>query len=505
VEAGPNNTTVSFVRETIDRKERARHALLQTASERSNGIECLIDTALELEKRDTALGLEKRGVPIKWASIYQTDLSSSWEQAIHFPIRYNGSFTEIDRQVLRNHYVDDENLIPGAYQYYILLKWLNSNSEHDTYFTLVNIKFINPWKYEDGDEYELVQTNSNTVHIIVRGKLRCRSQIRFHKDPFRPCLEKDRIKEDCTVECNMKQFYDKMAINGLDYRDQFRAIKSLKRSQTRTYSSLEQKRPPTLWALMDAAMHAVCVNVVDRRPDVYFLPVHIGEIYLCPNSEVTLSESLIAVTEKVAENEKFIDAHGCIYADNKLIFQYKNQFCLILKSKRTLSKQINLTTDDKEKMKDTKKIIELLVEEANTPKESTSIYILSSDASFCSSNKAEIWQQLKAGILEKPTSTEDVKSASGTTGEVDITKWDPEFFGITPKEAPFIDVQQRLMLQSVSRCLENAKPLKISKNTGVFIGVSGNDFTNRVYSEIKENASGYYSGGTNGSCIAGRI
>ncbi|CAJ0609431.1 unnamed protein product [Cylicocyclus nassatus] len=488
VEAGTSNTIIPFVRETLKITERKKHALLSTAVERRNVSECFVRAALELEKR---------GVAINWPAIYCSNANSfAREKLVEFPLRVAASFTEDDLHVLKNHYVDDENLIPGAYQFYILLKWLNGASRSDGYFTLVNIKFTNAWRYEDGHDYELIQTNSVTVHIVVKGITRSTSQIRFHKNPPKPCLERENVEMNCTLDCNVEDFYTRMAVNGLDYRGQFQAIKVLKRSKTQTYSLLDYKNPETLWVLMDAAMHAVCVNVMDHRPDVYFLPVHVGEIYLCADFHISPSEAVIAITEKVAENEKHINAHACIYAGDKLVFQYKNKFSLI-KKRRTLEEVVN--AEDVSRKEHTK-IIKSCSENDEPTKQTRPVYILSFDGDFLysSSGKTQIWQDLKVGILGQRT-------AQSSSAKSSIVKWDPVFFGITPKEAPYIDVQQRLMLQSVSRCLEDAKPLMITKKTGVFIGVSGNDFTNRAYSEMKENASGYYSSGTNGSCIAGRI
>ncbi|VDK40450.1 unnamed protein product, partial [Cylicostephanus goldi] len=488
VEAGTSNTIIPFVRETLGITERKKHALLSTTMERRNASECFVQTALELEKR---------GIEIKWPALYCSNADTiAREKLVEFPLKVAASFTDADRQILKNHYVDDENLIPGAYQFYILLKWLNGASQSNGYFTLVNIKFVNAWKYEDGHDYELIQTNSATVHIVVKEKIRCTSQIRFHKIPPKPCLEKASVEMDCTLDCNVVDFYARMAVNGLDYRGQFQAIKSLRWNKTQTYSLLDYKNPQTLWILMDASMHAVCVNVIDHRPDAYFLPVHVGEIYLCPDIDISPSEAVIAVTEKVAENEKHISAHACIYAGDKLVFQYKNKFSLI-KKRCALEEVVNAeNVDRKEQMK----IIQPYSESTESTKHTKPVYILSFDGDFLysSSGKAEIWQDLKAGILGQRT-------AQGSSVKSKIVKWDPVFFGITPKEAPYIDIQQRLMLQSVARCLEEAKLIEITKKTGVFIGVSGNDFTNRAYSEMKEKASGYYSSGTNGSCIAGRI
>ncbi|KAK6737167.1 hypothetical protein RB195_019702 [Necator americanus] len=454
-----------------------------------------------------ALELENRVLPIERSSVhlFETGNFSEKETFNVFPLKLNGMFNEMDCQILRKHHVSKENLIPGAYQFYILLKWINSNSEQGTYFTLTNTSLSNPWKYEEGNEYELVQTDKNALHVIVNGETKCSSCASFNEHVVTPALDIISFRNECKTDCNMKQFYSKMAANGLAYDGQFQAIKSLKRNETRIFAVLDYKKPYAVWTLMDAALHAICLTVVDRRPDVYFLPIYVREIYLDHNLNPSPSQSIIALAEKVMENEKFIEADACIFVDDVLLFQCRKKLSLVLNSSQKTKHIVSEKSEGRRKVFPS--IGSTFSSNHKMSPEEKSIYILGFNGKFCfsASDNKEFWQQLKIGIIGEESFTRECSPSSNYLMNMDITKWDPEFFGITPKEAPHIDVLQRLMMISVKNCLDNANLTKVPKNTGVFVGLSGSDFTNRVYSEVGEKASGYYSSGTNGSCVAGRI
>jgi acyl transferase domain-containing protein/acyl-CoA synthetase (AMP-forming)/AMP-acid ligase II/acetylornithine/succinyldiaminopimelate/putrescine aminotransferase/predicted amino acid dehydrogenase/acyl carrier protein len=64
-----------------------------------------------------------------------------------------------------------------------------------------------------------------------------------------------------------------------------------------------------------------------------------------------------------------------------------------------------------------------------------------------------------------------------------IDIFDPHFFGISPREATSMDPQQRLLVEVVWQAMENANiPIdeQAGTRTGVFVGIGGTDFSQRI-------------------------
>ncbi|KAJ1359666.1 hypothetical protein KIN20_018449 [Parelaphostrongylus tenuis] len=339
--------------------------------------------------------------------------------------------------------------------------------------------------------------------------------------PYVADLDVDKIRQECTIECNVNSFYRNIAAKGLDYRKQFQVIKSLRRNDSCTYAVLDFKKPYAVWTLMDAALHAVCPSVIYRRPDVYFVPIAIEEIYWNDKISPCSAQSIIVTTNKVAENEKFIRAHACIHVDGELLFYYKNKLSVVLKADCSVPSNVGAVRDvdsisllggdchnEHASIEESANVSadEVEQEGQNVIKE-TEVYIISYDGTFLSDacDITELWQRIKTGALPNEYRFRDPPLKNNILMDTDITLWDPEFFGVSPNEARYIDVVQRLMMNSVLKCMERAAWTSMPRETGVFIGMSGSDFTNRVYSEIKDEVSGYFSTGTSGSCVAGRI
>jgi acyl transferase domain-containing protein/acyl carrier protein len=139
-------------------------------------------------------------------------------------------------------------------------------------------------------------------------------------------------------------------------------------------------------------------------------------------------------------------------------------------------------------------------------------------------NPASFWQRLHEGvdaITEVPADRWNIddyydpdpnspgKMYTRHGGFLDhVDRFDPQFFGISPREAVSLDPQQRLLLEVTWEALEHAglSPERLAgSSTGVFIGISSNDFSQLALSLEPAEIDHYMGSGISHSVASGRL
>ncbi|WP_159765670.1 polyketide synthase [Streptomyces sp. HM190] len=147
------------------------------------------------------------------------------------------------------------------------------------------------------------------------------------------------------------------------------------------------------------------------------------------------------------------------------------------------------------------------------------IAVIGVDGVFPSAaDPGELWRVLLDGadcLREVPASRWDIDAYYGTDGEpgtvylrragfVDgLTDFDPGFFRLSPAEARWIDPQQRHLIQSAWRALEDAGLAgRPDRSTGVFVGASYQHYRDLVVDDVVQTAAGL---GNHNAILANRL
>ncbi|MUG94286.1 SDR family NAD(P)-dependent oxidoreductase [Scytonema sp. UIC 10036] len=139
-------------------------------------------------------------------------------------------------------------------------------------------------------------------------------------------------------------------------------------------------------------------------------------------------------------------------------------------------------------------------------------------------NPEALWQLLRDGVdavTEVPANRWDINALYDPNPETpgkmytryggfisQLEDFDAQFFGIAPREAVSLDPQQRMLLEVSWEAIESANisPAQLlGSQTGVFVGISANDYLHRLVSREATEIDAYQGTGTVHSIAAGRL
>ncbi|MFJ5807561.1 amino acid adenylation domain-containing protein, partial [Streptomyces sp. NPDC093093] len=156
---------------------------------------------------------------------------------------------------------------------------------------------------------------------------------------------------------------------------------------------------------------------------------------------------------------------------------------------------------------------------ASTDADLHDIAVIGFDGVFPNAESVEeLWRVLVEGedcLTEVPESRWDIDAYYGTDGEPGtvylrragfvqgLADFDPGFFRLSPAEAAWIDPQQRHLVQSAWRALEDAGLAgKPQRSTGVFVGASYQHYRDTVVGDVVQTAAGL---GNHNAILANRV
>lgn len=317
-------------------------------------------------------------------------------------------------------------------------------------------------------------------------------------------LRHEILSINTSVKLNLEssKFYKILEDNGISYGIKLNYLENIYLQNDNVVADISMKNTEDIyssinWVLYDLAFQALSVVLLEPNSSSYYVPVYIKTFWKCYNFYQDKSSNAISLKvygkvtnreDNLAKGSLIVQLNGCdiiiiedvtaIRIQNSSISQRIERRNAILNGEEFFFSKISNNILNSKNTLETSSVL------------TDNINISATEKDYKTNNTEIIVRG-----WSKRIEPEVVK---------EFQKFDAEFFNITPKEAPYVDPQQRWLLEAAIEAMEYAMLTKLPEDTGVFIGVSSCDFTQKAYFELSE-VSGYLSTGTNFSVLSGRL
>uniref|UniRef100_A0A914ZMZ4 Fatty acid synthase n=3 Tax=Parascaris TaxID=6254 RepID=A0A914ZMZ4_PARUN len=383
-----------------------------------------------------------------------------------------------------------------------------------------NVDFTAPVTFNANDERIVLQVTSTTnteaidVKVLHENRLclKCTATKYVHE-----ILQQDNSSSEGNLSADSRfvkanEFYETMAKYGYKHKGVFRSVREVHCTQRR--GSVRLRHTHRLDALLDGALQAVVYSYRRGSGDNkhMLVPYHI-DILTISEEAMTVGSEIVAEFDYVNKN---ISSCLTLYAKNIFVSMKGISFMVAnfeavgtTREHKGFSQHRNVhsQTDELRQNFGGGPVAEGMppsmnapyynenhVEKKNVVGFTAERIAITSFACRLPSNindLSEFWETLKVGrnvstripCCRIKTRDDLLQGKYGDCIEkanfleANIAEFEPEFFGISKSEAEKMDPQQRILLECVYGCMENAG-LKSLENVGMFVGVMGAEYAN---------------------------
>uniref|UniRef100_A0A7E4VTI0 Fatty acid synthase n=1 Tax=Panagrellus redivivus TaxID=6233 RepID=A0A7E4VTI0_PANRE len=431
--------------------------------------------------------------------------------AITKPVLY----TTLDSTTINAHVIKDEVILPAAFEIDAMLR-------SGSYSNLKNIILQRKTESSEFNELKLLNSGGNFELQNAKNDVISNAEAGFKSKELK--LPKIFPFNKNVISISRIVFYKSLEFRGVAYGKELALLSNIETDGDIVITGIQidekcDSLPP--WVLIESGMQALIAAAERRNSDgSVLLPARILTINVSSDyMKLNLIDHELCKTVEIygvvnADNERFVEGDVWICSGNKPLIEMLDVIAVKQEPLNRRRPSPVMASSPELLQSDCQSL------ESSSTAVSTEDMVETTQMNKMSKKPASI--SVLGYACQLPGPAEDVSAfwdylnntSTPSKGpfllSADPAFFDPANFGITPKEAPFIDPQQRLLMKCAKDALQTAGILvtTIPKPTGIFIGTSSSDFAYLCATEVanmSENVKGYLASGTNSSCMAGRL